>query len=103
MKSDPDTLVTREFAEEVERDITREKDTKAQGMDGLKSDIKKKKKKLEGQIVITYLTNILNNILKTKQIPDNEAKIVILFKKGDPKRHQELWTYKPPVTQTLSN
>ena len=40
-----------------------------------------------GPVVLTYLTNIFNNILKTKQIPDSwhEAKIVILFKKGDPK------------------
>ena len=40
-----------------------------------------------GQIVLIYLTNIFNNILKTKQIPGSwhEAKIVILFKKGNPK------------------
>ena len=38
-------------------------------------------------VVPTCLTNIFNNILKTKQIPDSlhEAKIVILFKNGDPK------------------
>ena len=38
-------------------------------------------------MVLTYLINIFNNILKAKQIPDSwhEAKIVILFKKGDPK------------------
>ena len=52
-------------------------------MDGITSDIIK----LGGITVLTYLTNIFNNILKTKQIPDSwhEAKIVILFKKGDPK------------------
>ena len=46
---------------------------KAHGMNGIASDIK-----------LTYLINIFNNILKTKQIPDSwhEAKIVILFKKG---------------------
>ena len=39
------------------------------------------------QAVPTCLTNIFNTILKTKQIPDSlhEAKIVILFKNGDPK------------------
>ena len=47
-----------------------------------------------GQIVLTYLTNIHNSILKTKQIPDSwyEAKIVILFKKGDPK---DIKNYRP--------
>ena len=50
-----------------------------------------------GQIhpmVLTYLTNIFNNILKTKQIPDSwhEAKIVILFKNGDPK---DIKNYRP--------
>ena len=55
---------------------------KAQGVDGITSDIIK----LGGPVVLTYLTNIFNNILNTKQIPDSwhEAKIVILFKKGDP-------------------
>ena len=45
---------------------------KAQGVDGITSDIIK----LGGPIVFTYLTNIFNNILKTKQIPDSwhEAK-----------------------------
>ena len=54
------------------------KRNKALGMDGITSDIIK----LGRQIVLTYLTNIFNNILKTKQIPDSrhEAKIVILFK-----------------------
>ena len=52
-------------------------------MDGITSDIIK----LEGQTVFTYLTNIFNNTLKTKQILDSwhEAKIVTLFRKGDPK------------------
>ena len=47
-----------------------------------------------GQIVLTCLTNIFNNILKTKQIPDSwhEAKIVILFEKGDPKH---IKNYRP--------
>ena len=35
-------------------------------------------------MVLTYLTNIFNNILRTKQIPDSWH-LVILFKKGDPK------------------
>ena len=46
------------------------------------------------RIILTYLINIFNNILKTKQIPDSwhEAKIVILFKKGDPKNTKN---YRP--------
>ena len=63
---------------------------KAQGMDGITSDIRK----LGGLIVLTYLINIFNNILKTKQIPDSwhEAKIIIVFKKGDPK---DIKNYRP--------
>ena len=63
---------------------------KVQGVDGITSDIIK----LGGPIVLTYLTNIFSNILKTKQIPDSwhEAKIVILFKKGDPK---DIKNYRP--------
>ena len=63
---------------------------KAQGMDGITSDVIK----LGGPSVLTYLTNIFNNILKTKQIPDSwyEAKIVILFKKGDP---EDIKNYRP--------
>ena len=91
MKSSPDTEEIPEFTEEeVERAITRMKRHKAQGVDGITSDITK----LGGPIVLTYLTNIFNNILKTKQIPDSwhEAKIVILFKKGDPK---DIKNYRP--------
>ena len=80
MKSSPDTEEIPKFTEEVERAIKRMNKYKAQGMDGITSDIIK----LGGPIVLTYLTNIFNNILKTKQIPDSwhEAKIAILFKKG---------------------
>ena len=90
MKSSPDTEEIPEFAEEVERAIKRMKRHKAQGVDGITSDIIK----LGGPIVLTYLTNIFNNILKTKQIPDSwhEAKIVFLFKKGDPK---DIKNYRP--------
>ena len=52
-------------------------------MGGITSDIIK-----SGEpVVLTYLTNIFNNILKTKQIPDSwqEAKTVILLKRRDPK------------------
>ena len=95
MKSSPDTEEIPEFTEEeVERAIKRMKRLKAQGVDGITSDIIK----LGGPTVLTYLTNVFNNILKTKQIPDSwhKAKIVILFKKGDPK---DIKNYKPPVTQ----
>ena len=91
MKSSPDTEEIPEFTEEeVERAIKRMKRHKAQGVDGITSDIIK----LGGPIVLTYLTNIFNNVLKTKQIPDSwhEAKIVILFKKGDPK---DIKNYRP--------
>ena len=91
MKSSPDTEEIPEFTEEeVERAIKRMKRHKAQGVDGITSDIIK----LGGPMVLTYLTNIFNNILKTKQIPDSwhEAKIVILFKKGDPK---DIKSYRP--------
>ena len=91
MKSSPDTEEIPEFTEEeVERAIKRMKRHKAQGVDGITSDIIK----LGGPVVLTYLTNIFNNILRTKQIPDSwhEAKIVILFKKGDPK---DIKNYRP--------
>ena len=91
IKSSPDTEEIPEFTEEeVERAIKRMKRHKAQGVDGITSHIIK----LGGPTVLTYLTNIFNNILKTKQIPDSwhEAKIVILFKKGDPK---DIKNYRP--------
>ena len=92
MKSSPDTEEIPEFTEEeeVERAIKRMKRHKAQGVDGITSDIIK----LGEPMVPTYLTNIFNNILKTKQIPDSwhEAKIVILFKKGHPK---DIKNYRP--------
>ena len=91
MKSSPGTEEIPEFTEEeVERAIKRMKRHKAQGVDGITSDIIK----LGGPMVLTYLTNIFNNILRTKQIPDSwhEAKIVILFKKGDPK---DIKNYRP--------
>ena len=71
---------------------------KALGMDGITSDIIK----LGRQIVLTYLTNIFNNIPKTKQTPDSrhEAKIVSLFKQGDPKTSRTK-AYKPPATHRL--
>ena len=90
MKSSPGPEEIPEFTEEVERAIKRMKRHKAQGKDGIASVIK-----LGGPIVLTYLTNIFNNIIKTKQIPDScwhEAKIVILFKKGDPK---DIKNYRP--------
>ena len=91
MKSSPDTKEIPGFTEEeVDRAMKRMKRHKGQGVDGITSDIIK----LGGPIVLTYLTNIFNNILKTKQIPDtwHEAKIVILFKKGDPK---DIKNYRP--------
>ena len=63
MKSSPDTEEIPEFTEEVERAIKKKmKRHKAQGVDGIRIDIIK----LGGPTVFTYLTNIFNNILKTK-------------------------------------
>ena len=83
MKSSPDTEEIPEFTkEEVERDIKRMKRHKAQGVDGITSDIIK----LGGPFVLIYLTNIFNNILKTKQIRDSwhEAKNSHSVQKGRP-------------------
>ena len=82
--------ITEFTEEEMERAIKRMKRHKAQGKDGITSDIIK----LGRPVVLVYLTNIFNNILKTKQISDSwhEAKIVILFKKGDPK---DIKNYRP--------
>ena len=90
MKSSRGTEEISGFTEEVERAIKWIKRHKVHGMDGTKSDVIK----LGTQIALTHLTNIFNNILKTKQIPNNwhEAKIVILFKKGDRKDSKN---YKP--------
>ena len=83
LKSNPDTEEIPEFTEESEVEMAIEgmKRHKIHRMDGNTSDIIK----LEGEGGLTYLTNISTNILKTKPIPDSwhEAKIVILFKKGD--------------------
>ena len=48
----------------------------------------------EGE-VLTYLTNIFNNIVKPKQIPGSlhEAKIIILFKKKRGPKH--IKNYRP--------
>ena len=64
MKSSPDTEEIPELTEEeeMERSIKRMKRHKAQGMHGITSNIK-----LGGPIVLTYLTNIFNNILKTNR------------------------------------
>ena len=65
-------------------------------MDGITSDIKLRDVVREGGggSVLAFLTNILDNIWKTKQIPDSwyEAKIVILFKKWDPR---DIKNYRP--------
>ena len=77
MKSSPNIGEIPEFTEEeTERVTKRMKRRKAHGTERITSDIVK----LGGQSVPIYLTNIFNNILKAKQIPDSwhETKIVIL-------------------------
>ena len=61
---------------------------KAHDMDGMKVE------EGRGHIVLTDLTNIFYNTLKTKQIPDSwhKAKTVILFIKGDLK---DIKNYRP--------
>ena len=84
--------------EEVERAIKRTKRYTTHGMDEISNDIIKLgggvRGEEGGQIVLVYITNIFNNMLKKKQIADSwhEAKIVILFKKGDPK---DIKNYRP--------
>ena len=56
----------------MEKAIKRMKRHKAQGVDGITSDTIK----LRGQIVLTYLTNIVNNTLKAKQIPDSWRSLI---------------------------
>ena len=88
MKSSPDKAEIPEFTEETaERAIKRMKRQKAHGITSDKTGGE------GGGVVLNYLTNIFNNILQTKQIPDSwhEAAIVILFKR-DPKHVQN---YRP--------
>ena len=90
MKSSPDTEEIPEFTEEeVGRAVRKMKRHKINGMDGITSDIVQLRGRGGGGGANSphNLTNIFNNILKTKRIPDSwrDAKIVILFKKGDPK------------------
>ena len=53
-------------------------------MDGITSDIIK----LGGLIVLTYLTKIFNNILKTKQIPDSWHELKELWTKTNQENKQ---------------
>ena len=87
MKLSPHTEKIPKFTEEVERAIKRMKRHNVHGMDKITSYVLKLGGKGGGVklIISTYLT--YTDILKTKQIPDSshEAKIVIVFIKGDPK------------------
>ena len=76
--------------EEIEQAMKMMKKGKAPGNDGITSDILK----LGGSELTKYLTRAFNEILRSKEIPDTwqEAKIIILFKKGDPK---EIKNYRP--------
>ena len=63
---------------------------KAPGLDQITSDVYK----LGGEQIIKSLTKCINKILETKTIPSswNEAKIIILYKKGDP---DDIKNYRP--------
>ena len=47
-----------------------------------------------------YLTKTFNKILTTTQIPStwDEAKVIIIYKKGDPGDIKKLQTNQPPVS-----
>ena len=89
MKSSTDTDEIPDFSKEVGRAIKRINRPKAHRMDGIPPN----NIKLGRPSVLTYLKNISNNILMTNQISDSwhETKIVILFKKGDPKDIKNCW------------
>ena len=79
------------FLEDEVRETLKEmKKNKAPGNDGITSDVLN----LGGPEVITYMTKVYNDILRNKEIPNcwKEAKIIILYKKGDPK---DIKNYRP--------
>ena len=66
MKPSPDTEEKPKFAEEeVERAMKRMKRYKAHGMDRITSDMKLEGEGRRGQSVLTFLTNIFNDIIIT--------------------------------------
>ena len=75
---------------EIEKALKEMKKNKSPGNDQLTSDIIK----LGGSEALKQITTIFNNILRTQKIPHEwkEAKIIILFKKGDRK---DIKNYRP--------
>ena len=91
MKSSPDNEEVAPFTEdEVLKCLKEMSKNKAPGPDEITSDVFL----LGGEATITYLTKVYNEILQTKEVPPswNEAKIIILFKKGDP---GDIKNYRP--------
>ena len=89
--SSADTEKAPPFTErEVESCLKDMSKNKAPGPDQITSDVYK----LGGEQIIKCLTECFNNILETKKIPPswNEAKIIILYKKGDP---DDIKNYRP--------
>jgi len=75
---------------EVENALKKMKHNKAPGPDGITTDLIR----IGGTPVTEFLTKIFNKIMTTKQIPKEwkEAKMIIIFKKGDPK---DIKNYRP--------
>ena len=75
---------------EVEACLKNMSTNKAPGPDQITSDVYK----LGGEQITKGLTKCFNKILETKTIPPswNEAKIIILYKKGDP---DDIKNYRP--------
>ena len=75
---------------EIEKALKEMKKNKSPGNDQLTSDIIR----LGGYEALKQITTIFNNILRTQKIPHEwkEAKIIILFKKGDRK---DIKNYRP--------
>ena len=87
----PDNTEVPPFMEvEIEKALKEMKKNKAPGNDQLTSDIIR----LGGSEAVKQITAIFNNILHTQKIPPEwkEAKIIILFKKGDRK---DIKNYRP--------
>ena len=91
LNSSPDKDEVPNFTkEEVKKCLKEMSKNKAPGPDEITSDVIS----LGGESLLEYLTKTYNHILKTKTIPSTweEAKIIIIYKKGDP---GDIKNYRP--------